>query len=70
VCAYYIRNQEAKRKLNIKWQGIKVDHVDNPKYLEKKLDHALTYNAYCEDMGKKIESRNNILHGEVLTTKY
>lgn len=35
---YYILNpQKTKvhipfKKLNIEWQGVKVDHVDNPKY--------------------------------------
>ena len=62
VCTYHLRNCEAKRKLNIQWQGVRVDHVDNPKYLGVKLDSALTYKVHCEDTGKKVRTRNNILH--------
>lgn len=52
VCTYHFRNRESKRKLNIEWKGVKIDHVDNPKYLGVKLDHALTYKVHGEDIGK------------------
>jgi len=43
VCAYHLRYSEAKRKLNIQWQGVRIDHMHNSKYLEMKLDRAQTY---------------------------
>jgi hypothetical protein len=61
VCAYHLRNREAKRKLNIEWQGVIIDHVDNPKYLWVKFDRTLTYKVHCEDTGRKVATRNNIL---------
>lgn len=33
VCAYHLRNKEAKRRLNIEWQGATLEHIDNPTYL-------------------------------------
>ena len=36
--------------------------MDNSKYLEVKLDGALIYKKHCEDTGKKVATRNNILH--------
>jgi hypothetical protein len=40
---------------------LEIDHVNNPKYLGVKLDYALTYKVHCEDTGRKVATKNNIL---------
>lgn len=55
VYAYHLRNHEAKKELNIQWQGVRIDHVDNPKYLGVKLGRVLIYKVHCEDNGKKLQ---------------
>lgn len=61
VCAYHLENSEAKRTLNIQWQGVRIEHVNNHKYLGVKLGRAITYKVHCEDTWKKVATRNNKL---------
>jgi len=42
LTAFHLRNRDAKWKLRIIWQGTKLEHCDEPKYLGIKLDGALT----------------------------
>lgn len=61
VCAYHLRNREAKRKLHIIWQGQALEHSFAPKYLGVTLDRSLTYKTQCETTKKKISTRNNLI---------
>lgn len=68
VCAFHLRNKEARRKLNILWRGVALDHCDTPRYLGIKLDRTLSFKKHCEDLKGKISSRNGILRKLTGTT--
>ena len=61
VCAFHLRTRDAKRKLDISWNGTKLSHCNNPSYLGVKLDRSLTYRAHVEKLRAKVAARNNIL---------
>lgn len=69
ACAFHLRNKEAGRRLNIKWQGTSIAHNDFPKYLGVTLDRSLTFRKNCETVKKKVHSRNSILQ-RLTTTKW
>ncbi|PZC71961.1 hypothetical protein B5X24_HaOG212107 [Helicoverpa armigera] len=60
-CAYHLRNRMANRKLDVVWRGVRITHTDCPKYLGITLDRSLTYKTNCENVKKKVFSRNNLL---------
>ncbi|CAG9109778.1 unnamed protein product [Plutella xylostella] len=68
-CAFHLRNNQAGRKLDITWQGVPIAHNSLPKYLGITLDRSLTYRKNCENVKKKVHSRNNILQ-RLTTTKW
>ena len=41
VCAFHIRNREAKRELNVVWNGIRLSNTTTPVYLGIHLDRTL-----------------------------
>jgi len=61
VCAFHLRNRDAKGKLMIKWYGVDLEHCDHPNYLGVLLDLSLTYKTHCEQTKAKVSARNNIL---------
>lgn len=61
VCAFHLRNKEAKRTLNLKWQGERIFHCFTPKYLGVALDRTLSFKQHCLNTKGKVSSRNNIL---------
>ena len=46
VCAFHLRNKEAKKIANI-FGGSTLEHTDCPKYLGAVLDRSLTYRNQC-----------------------
>ena len=61
VCAFHLRNREAKRELNIVWNGIRLSNTTTPVYLGFHLDRTLCYKAYIEKTRMKVNARNNII---------
>ena len=68
-CAFHLRNREASRQLNIKWQGQAIEHSAAPKYLGVTLDRILSYKQHLEGLKGKVEARNNIMR-KLTTTKW
>ena len=38
ICCFHLRNRDAKRKLDVPWNGLELDHYPNPINLGVKLD--------------------------------
>lgn len=47
VCAYHLRNKDAKRELNITWRDVKLSHNNFPQYLGVTVDRSLTIKRHC-----------------------
>ena len=61
VCAFHLRTKEAKRKLQIVWNGNTLEHTNQPIYLGVTLDRSLTYRQHCIKTRGKVTTRNSIL---------
>ena len=49
VCAFHlIRNREAKRELNVGWNGIRLSNTTTPVYMGIHLDRTLCYKTHIE----------------------
>ena len=60
VCAFHLRNQEAKRELNVVWNGTRLSNT-TPVYLGIHLDRTLCYKTHIEKTKMKVNARNNII---------
>ena len=66
LTAFHLKNREGDRKLNVTWNGTKLDHTHSPVYLGITLDRSLTCRNHCLKTRGKLSSRNNLmtkLHG-------
>ena len=61
LTAFHLKNRHADRKLNVTWNGTKLDHTNSPVYLGITLDRSLTYRNHCMKTRAKLSSRNNLL---------
>ena len=61
LTAFHLKNHQADRKLNVTWNGTKLDHTHSPVYLGITFDRSLTYRNHCLKMRSKLSSRNNLL---------
>lgn len=61
VCAFHLNNKEAKVKLEVEFDEIRVSYNFCPKYLGITLDRALTIKAHLITPSKKIQSRCNLV---------
>lgn len=60
-CSFHLKNRQAKRKLQVKWEGVTLNHTPHPKYLGVTLDRSLTYREHCINTKAKVNTRNNLL---------
>ena len=47
LTAFHLKNHQADRKLNVTWNGTKLDHTHSPVYLGITLDRSLTYRNHA-----------------------
>ena len=58
-CAFHLRNREAKRELNVVWNGIRLSNTTTPVYLGIHLDRTLCCKTHIEKTKMKVNARNN-----------
>ena len=61
VTAFHLRNREAKRSLQVSWNGVDLENTNTPKYLGVTLDRTLSYKTHIHNTKMKVSTRNNIL---------
>ena len=61
VLAFHLRNKEAKRTLNVKWNRTYLENTPHPKYLGVTLDRTLSYKHHIHNTKMKVATRNNLL---------
>ena len=61
VSAFHLNNREAHKKININWNGEKLQHTPNPVYLGITLNRTLSYKVHIIKIKAKINARNNII---------
>ena len=61
VCAFHLRNREAKRELNVMWNDTRLSNTTTPVYLGVHLDRTLCYKTHTEKTKMKVNARNNII---------
>ena len=61
VCSFHLNNHEANRKLDIHWNGEKLDNNCFPVYLGVTLDRTLSYSQHIKNIKAKVSTRNNLL---------
>ena len=54
-------NREAKRSLQVSWNGVDLEKTDNPKYLGVTLDRTLSYKTHIHNTKMNVATRNNLL---------
>ena len=62
VTAFHLRNREAKRSLQVSWNGVALENTDTPKYLGVTLDRTLSYKTHIHNTKLKVATRNNLLN--------
>ena len=48
VTVFHLRNREAKRSLNVSWNGVDLENTTHPKYLGVTLDRTLSYKQHTK----------------------
>ena len=61
LTAFHLKNRHGDRKLNVTWNGAKLDHTHSTVYLGLTLDHSLTNRNQCMKTSAKLSSGNNLL---------
>ena len=54
VTAFHLRNREAKRSLQVSWNGVDLENTDTPKYLVVTLDRTLSYKTHIHNTKIKV----------------
>ena len=62
VTAFHLQNREAKRLLQVSWNGVDLENTDTPKYLGVTLDSTLSYKTHIhQDEGGNPNNLQNKL---------
>ena len=60
-CLFHLCNRDADKTLAVSFDGLPVLPATNPKYLGVPLDRTLSFKYHLEKLGKKLNSRINII---------
>ena len=61
VTSFHLKNREAKRTLEVKWNNTDLENTPHPKYLAVTLDRTLSYKMHIHNTKMKVATRNNLL---------
>ena len=61
VTLFHIKNREAKRTLEVKWNNTNLENTPHPKYLCFTLDRTLSYKKHIHNIQMKVATGNNLL---------
>ena len=61
VCAFHLRNREAKRELNVEWNSTRLSNTTTPVYPGVHLDRTLCYKTHIEKTKMNVNARNIII---------
>ena len=61
ICSFHLKNREAKRELDVTWDGIKLENHQHPVYLGVNLDRTLSYKEHIKKTRAKVSTRNSLL---------
>ena len=61
TAAFHLRNREANKQLQVRWNDVLLEHSEAPKYLGVVLDSTLSYRRHVEKTKAKVNTRNNII---------
>ena len=60
VTAFHLRNREAKRSLQVSWNGVDLENTDTPKYLGVTLGRTLSYKTHIHTTRMKVATRKKL----------
>ena len=61
VCAFHLRNREAKRELNVVRNDTRLSNTTTPVYQGVHLGRTMCYKTHIEKTKMKVNARNNII---------
>ena len=61
VTSYHLKNREAKRTLEVKWNNTDLENTPHPKYIGVTLDRTLSYKQHIHNTKMRVATRNNLL---------
>ena len=61
VCAFHLKNHQARRELNITWNNKKLKNDTFPVYLGVTLDRTLSFKEHTRKVKEKVATRNSLL---------
>ena len=61
VSSFHLKNQEANRTFEVKWNNTDLENIPNPKHLDVTLDRTLSYKQHIHNTNMKVVTRNNLL---------
>ena len=59
VTSFHLKNRDAKRTLEVKWNNTDLQNTPHPKYLGVTLDRTLSYKKHIHNTKMKVVTRNN-----------
>ena len=61
VTLFHLKNREAKRMLEVKWNNTDIENTPHLKYLGVTLDRTLGYKQHIHNTKMKVTTQNNLL---------
>ena len=61
VMSFHLKNREAKRTLEVKWNNTDLENTPHLKYLGVTLDRTLSYKQHIHNTKKKVAAQNNLM---------
>ena len=62
MTSFHLKNREAKRTLEVKWNNTDLETTPHSKYLVVTLDRTLSYKNHIHNTKMKVVTRNNLLN--------